>query len=45
MSRIRNGMRASDLRGSAWRKSSWSGPTGGNCVESVALPGRFGRRA
>ena len=49
MSRIRNGMRASDLqgsdlqgsdlRGTGWRKSSWSGPTGGNCVESAALPG------
>ena len=46
MSRIRNGMRASDLptgqRSSGargWRKSSWSGPTGGNCVESAALPG------
>lgn len=44
MSRTRNGMRASDLQGSdlqgtGWRKSSWSGPTGGNCVESAALPG------
>ncbi len=39
MSRIRSGMRASELRGTTWVKSSRSGPTGGNCVEMAALPG------
>jgi Domain of unknown function (DUF397) len=39
MSRIRNGMRASELQGVTWVKSSRSGPTGGNCVEMAALPG------
>jgi hypothetical protein len=39
MTRIRNGMRASELRGITWMKSSRSGPTGGNCVEMAALPG------
>lgn len=38
MSRIRNGMRASELRDVRWVKSSWSGPTGGNCVEAAFLP-------
>jgi len=39
MSHLRNGMRASQLRGVTWRKSSRSGPTGGNCVEIAALLG------
>jgi Domain of unknown function (DUF397) len=39
MSRIRNGMQASGLRGITWVKSSRSGPTGGNCVEMGVLPG------
>jgi hypothetical protein len=39
MSHLRNGMRASQLRGVTWRKSSRSGPTGGNCVEMAALLG------
>ncbi|MGA2826116.1 MAG: DUF397 domain-containing protein [Streptosporangiaceae bacterium] len=39
MSRIRNGMRASELRGITWVKSSWSGPTGGNCVEMTSVGG------
>jgi hypothetical protein len=34
---IRNGMQASDLD-VTWRKSSWSGPQGGNCVEFAKLP-------
>ena len=38
MSHLRNGMRASELRGVTWRKSGRSGPTGGNCVEMAALP-------
>jgi hypothetical protein len=33
---IRNGMQASDLD-VTWRKSSWSGPQGGNCVEFAKL--------
>ena len=37
MSHLRNGMRASQLRDVTWRKSSRSGPTGGNCVEMAAL--------
>jgi Domain of unknown function (DUF397) len=28
---------ASELRDARWRKSSFSGPTGGNCVETAAL--------
>jgi hypothetical protein len=28
---------ASEPRGARWRKSSFSGPTGGNCVETAAL--------
>jgi hypothetical protein len=39
MSRIRNGVRASELRGITWVKSSWSGPTGGNCVEMAFVGG------
>jgi len=31
--------RGSDLQGAGWRKSSRSGPTGGNCVETASLPG------
>jgi len=38
VSRIRNGMQASELRGITWVKSSRSGPTGGNCVEMAVLP-------
>jgi hypothetical protein len=38
MNRIRNGMRASELRDVRWVKSSRSGPTGGNCVEAAFLP-------
>jgi hypothetical protein len=30
---------ASELRGVDWKKSSFSGPTGGNCVETGTLPG------
>jgi hypothetical protein len=37
MSYLRNGMGASQLRKVTWRKSSRSGPTGGNCVEMAAL--------
>jgi hypothetical protein len=39
MSSIRNGMTATALTGVKWRKSSRSGPTGGNCVEIAALAG------
>lgn len=39
MSRIRNGTRASELRGTTWVKSRRSGPTGGNCVQVAVLPG------
>jgi Domain of unknown function (DUF397) len=28
---------ASERRGARWRKSSFSGPTGGNCVETATL--------
>ncbi len=38
MSRLHNGMQASQLPGITWRKSSRSGPTGGNCVEIAPLP-------
>lgn len=34
---IRNGMAASELPGVFWRKSSYSGPQGGNCVEVANL--------
>jgi hypothetical protein len=40
---IRNGMPASDLPEVTWRKSSRSGPQGGNCVEMARL--RDGRVA
>jgi len=39
MSRLRNGMRASDIEDTTWVKSRQSGPTGGNCVEMAVLPG------
>jgi hypothetical protein len=39
MTEIRNGMQASALTGARWRKSSRSGPTGGNCVEVAFLSG------
>ena len=29
-----------DLSGAAWRKSSYSGGNGGQCVEVAAVPGR-----
>ncbi|MFI0448114.1 DUF397 domain-containing protein [Actinomadura sp. 6N118] len=29
-----------DLTGAVWRKSSYSGPNGGNCVEVARLHGR-----
>jgi hypothetical protein len=32
------GIKASDIVGAAWTKSSYSGPTGGNCVEVALLP-------
>ena len=35
---IRNGMPAAELREVTWRKSSRSGPQGGNCVEVAHLP-------
>lgn len=38
MSGIRNGVKASGLAGATWRKSTRSGPTGGNCVEVAFLP-------
>ncbi|HUZ23400.1 MAG TPA: DUF397 domain-containing protein [Streptosporangiaceae bacterium] len=38
MSGPRNGVRASALAGVTWRKSTRSGPTGGNCVEVAFLP-------
>ena len=38
MSRIESGLPARDITG-AWIKSSYSGPTGGNCVEVAFLDG------
>jgi Domain of unknown function (DUF397) len=35
---IHDGMPASDLPSLTWRKSSRSGPQGGNCVEIAHLP-------
>jgi Domain of unknown function (DUF397) len=35
---IRNGMPAAELTGVSWRKSTRSGPQGGNCVEIGHLP-------
>ena len=39
MSRPGNGAPAAELQHVTWIKSSHSGPTGGNCVETAALPG------
>lgn len=39
MTDVRNGMPATELPGARWRKSSRSGPTGGNCVEVAFLDG------
>jgi hypothetical protein len=39
MSSTYNGMPAATLRDAAWTKSSYSGPTGGNCVELAHLYG------
>jgi hypothetical protein len=40
MDKARNGIPAGELPSSlTWRKSSRSGPNGGNCVELAALPG------
>jgi hypothetical protein len=39
VSEISNGVRASSLTGTRWRKSARSGPTGGNCVEVAFLDG------
>jgi hypothetical protein len=38
MSTATTGIKASDIAGAAWTKSSYSGPTGGNCVEVAFLP-------
>ncbi|HEY2519594.1 MAG TPA: DUF397 domain-containing protein [Streptosporangiaceae bacterium] len=38
MSRPGNGVPATELQYVTWIKSSHSGPTGGNCVETAALP-------
>jgi hypothetical protein len=38
MTRMVNGMSASQLQGVTWQKSSRSNPSG-NCVECAALPG------
>lgn len=38
MSRIESGIPARDIT-AAWTKSSYSGPTGGNCVEVAFLDG------
>jgi hypothetical protein len=32
-------MTTTDQSGAAWRKSSYSGSNGGNCVEVASLPG------
>ena len=34
----RNGTPADELPEATWRKSRWSGPLGGNCVEVGPLP-------
>ena len=39
MSSTPTGMSAASLRDAVWLKSSYSGPTGGNCVELARLPG------
>lgn len=33
-----NGIRASEIQGVAWVRSTYSNATGGNCVEVAALP-------
>ena len=38
MSDTQTGVKAADLVGAAWTKSTHSGPTGGNCVEVAFLP-------
>ena len=38
MSRLRSGLDTDELDDVTWIKSSHSGPTGGNCVETAALP-------
>jgi Domain of unknown function (DUF397) len=37
MTDVCDGMRATELAGARWAKSSRSGPTGGNCVEVAFL--------
>jgi hypothetical protein len=37
MSEASNGLPAAELTGAHWVKSSYSGPTGGNCVEVAFL--------
>ena len=39
MSDASNGVAAAELTGARWVKSSYSGPTGGNCVEVAFLAG------
>ena len=39
MSDASNGLPAAELTGAHWVKSSYSGPTGGNCVEVALLAG------
>lgn len=38
MSRLRNGLDTDEMNDVTWIKSSWSGPTGGNCVETASVP-------
>ena len=38
MTRLPASPDVSELQVVRWRKSSFSGPTGGNCVETAALP-------
>lgn len=38
MSQTREAAPAAELAHVTWVKSSYSGPTGGNCVETAALP-------
>jgi Domain of unknown function (DUF397) len=35
---VRNGVPVAELPEVTWRKSRWSGPQGGNCVEVARLP-------
>jgi len=39
MSRLPARTEARELGDASWRKSSYSGPTGGNCVETAAAEG------